>query len=45
MKTVNNFVAKHAREFNKAQVHIDRKKESKRESTRKMKHKGKGYDF
>lgn len=35
---VNNLVAKHARKFNKAAVHIDRKKASKRGH---IKHKGK----
>lgn len=35
---MNNFVAKHAREFNKSQVMVDRKKKSKG-SDRKMKHK------
>jgi len=30
MSKVNNFVAKHARKFNKAHVHVDRKKEAKK---------------
>ena len=34
---INNLVAKHAREFNKATVEIDRKKEEKR-GKRKPKH-------
>lgn len=34
---INNLVAKHARAFNKASVHIDRKKAAKRG---KIKHKG-----
>lgn len=38
---MNNFVAKHAREFNVAAVMVDRKKASKRETARKMKHKNK----
>jgi len=36
---MNNLVAKHARKFNKATVHIDRKKEAKRGVGRKHKHK------
>jgi len=36
-----DFVAKHCRTFNKATVEEDRKKRSKRESDRKMKHKNK----
>lgn len=36
----NNFVAKHAREFNVAVVMTDRKKEERKGSARKMKHKG-----
>lgn len=39
MTPVNNFVAKHAREFNKAHVHVDRKKQSKK--IRSQKHKNK----
>lgn len=39
----NNWVAKHAREFNKATVQVDRKKKAKRLTSRKMKHKGKEY--
>ncbi|AAQ17994.1 hypothetical protein Aeh1ORF324c [Aeromonas phage Aeh1] len=35
---MNNFVAKHAREFNKAAVMVDRKKDAKRG---KVKHKNK----
>lgn len=34
MKSQNNLVAKHAKKFNKAQVHTDKKKETKK----------KGYD-
>ncbi|CAL9992317.1 hypothetical protein VPHD479_0333 [Vibrio phage D479] len=37
----NNWVAKHARDFNKATVQVDRKKKQKRMTKRKMKHKGK----
>ena len=37
----NNFVAKHARSFNKATVQTDRKKAQKRGA---VKHKGKSYD-
>lgn len=36
----NNFVAKHAREFNVSVVMTDRKKEERKGSARKMKHKG-----
>lgn len=39
---MNNLVAKH--DFNKASVHKDKKKNLK-ESKRKQKHKGKGYDY
>jgi len=35
----NNFVAKHAREFNRASVEEDKKKKMKRLSARKRKHK------
>ena len=42
---MNNFVAKYARDFNKATVHVDRKKKKKRETKRKMKHKGKACDY
>ncbi|ADM79964.1 hypothetical protein phiAS5_ORF0121 [Aeromonas phage phiAS5] len=38
---MQNFVAKHAREFNNAVVMVDRKKQSKNAGARKMKHKGK----
>ena len=42
MKTrTNNLVAKHARKFNKAAVHADRKKQSRRGI---IKHKGKLYE-
>ena len=41
-QSVNNFVAKHARTFNVAAVHEDRKKASK---AGKRKHKGKDYDY
>ncbi|ADQ53041.1 hypothetical protein AsFcp4_153 [Aeromonas phage AsFcp_4] len=37
---MNNFVAKHAREFNVAAVMVDRKKQMKAAGTRKQKHKG-----
>jgi len=40
----DNFVAKHCRQFNRATVEVDRKKESKRLSKRKAKHKNKFYD-
>jgi hypothetical protein len=41
-KAPQNFVHKHGMEFNKAQVHVDRKKNSKRGH---IKHKKKGnYD-
>lgn len=32
MKTVNNLVAKHARKFNKAAVHADRKNDYRRKA-------------
>jgi len=35
----NNFVAKHAREFNRATVEEDKKKKMKRLCSRKRKHK------
>ncbi len=35
----NNFVAKHAREFNRATVEVDKKKKMKRLTSRKRKHK------
>lgn len=38
----NNFVAKHANDFNKAQVHVDRKKSAKRGYE---KHKGKHHEI
>lgn len=38
--TINNLVAKHARKFNKAAVHRDRKNDYKR----KPKHSKKGWD-
>ncbi|EON7636863.1 hypothetical protein ABV23_RS00030 [Escherichia coli] len=37
---VNNFVAKHCNEFNKAQVHVDRKKAVK---NGKIKHQSRFY--
>lgn len=37
----NNLVAKHARKFNKAAVHADRKKQARRGI---VKHKGKQYE-
>lgn len=37
---MDNLVAKHARTFNVAVVMIDRKKETKKGSARKLKHKG-----
>jgi len=41
MKTrTNNLVAKHARQFNKAAVFVDRKKQARRGN---VKHKGKQY--
>ena len=41
MKTrTNNLVAKHARKFNKAAVHVDRKKQARKGI---VKHKGKQY--
>ncbi|AUR86022.1 hypothetical protein NVP1081O_287 [Vibrio phage 1.081.O._10N.286.52.C2] len=40
-----NFVAKHMNTFNHATVEDDRKKQSKRLTNRKMKHKGKKYEF
>jgi hypothetical protein len=41
MKTrTNNLVAKHARKFNKAAVHVDQKKQARRGH---IKHKGKHY--
>ena len=40
----NNWVAKHANDFNKRTVFVDRKKKSKRLTSRKMKHKGECYD-
>jgi hypothetical protein len=42
MKTrTNNLVAKHARKFNKAAVHVNRKKQARRGI---IKHKGKLYE-
>ncbi|CAM0016748.1 hypothetical protein VPHK567_0341 [Vibrio phage K567] len=38
-----DFVAKYMNEFNHATVETDRKKEEKRRTPRKMKHKGKAY--
>ena len=35
----NNYVAKHAREFNRATVEVDKKKKMKRLTSRKRKHK------
>jgi hypothetical protein len=38
----NNFVAKN--DFNRSSVFIDRKKDAKIKTKRKMKHKGKSYE-
>lgn len=38
----NNFVAKN--DYNRSAVFVDRKKESKTTTKRKMKHKGKNYE-
>lgn len=40
-----NFVAKYAREFNKATVETDRKKQAKRNGFQNTKHKGRNQDW
>lgn len=45
MQTANNLVAKHARKFNVAAVHVDRKAKNKKGQTRKMKHKNQSINF
>ncbi len=39
-----DFVAKYMNEFNHSTIETDRKKEEKRRTPRKMKHKGKEYE-
>lgn len=43
--TQQNFVAKFAREFNKATVEVDRKKQAKKNGHINTKHKGKNQDW